>query len=248
VITLDLSEKYMKNIMGASFRALIRDAKIDDRIDRSPFDELPNGWWPKAKKQKIDPFTGKERDQILAYYRQHRPREYPFVYSRFWIGAMRPSEAVALKWRDIDLQTHTIDIRDSRYLGAEDDTKSSASERTVELMLDDEDVLRKIMPLRVNPKTHVFLDEKGRPIDQSEFNRLSFQDVLRILEIRPRPFYNTRHSWISLNLTEGSNPQWVCEQSGTSLAMLAKHYGKYMKTNGGQHLRAYRTRQKAQIA
>ena len=35
------------------------------------------------------------------------------------------------------------------------------------------------------------------PIDQSEFAR-GFQAVLRGLKIRQRPFYNTRHTFISM--------------------------------------------------
>jgi integrase len=101
------------------------------------------------------------------------------------------------------------------------------------------ELLKTILPLRVEPNNYVFTDGKGRPIDQSEFNRCSFQPVLRVLKIRPRPFYNLRHSFISIALTLGSNPKWIAEQTGTSVAMIQEHYGKYIRDDGDALLRAY---------
>jgi integrase len=79
------------------------------------------------------------------------------------------------------------------------------------------------------------------PIDQSEFAR-GFQAVLRVLKIRPRPFYNTRHTFISIALTLGCNQKWIAEQTGTSIAMIQEHYGRYIRDDGDALLRAYETR------
>jgi hypothetical protein len=48
---------------------------------------------------------------------------------------------------------------------------------------------------------------------------------LRALSLRPRPFYNTRHTYISLLLAAGATPLFVCRQTGTSLEMIERHYG-----------------------
>ena len=50
--------------------------------------------------------------------------------------------------------------------------------------------------------------------------------MLRVLKIRPRPFYNTRHTYISYMLEIGGKPLWVARQTGTSLDMIENHYGK----------------------
>lgn len=123
--------KTAQNAVGASLRAMIRDAKfIDKLIDKNPFDDLPPKWWPTAKRQKIDPFTEEEREKILKYYLHNRPyKEYAFVYFRFWTGT-RPFGATALKCGELDLRKHTVDIVGSRYLNAEDNTKTRASDRT----------------------------------------------------------------------------------------------------------------------
>lgn len=44
--------------------------------------------------------------------------------------------------------------------------------------------------------------------------------------IRPRPFYNTRHTYISEMLDLGARPLWVARRTGTSLDMVERHYGR----------------------
>ena len=81
-------------------------------------------------------------------------------------------------------------------------------------------------PLRVEPTSYVFTDGQwGIPIDRSESAR-GFQAVLRVLQIRPRPLYNTRHTFISVALTIGCNQKWLVEQTGTSIAIIQEHCGK----------------------
>src|ERR1051325_6838397 len=127
----------------------------------------------------------------------------------------------------------------SRHLGEENATKTRASRRTISLLPNVVDVLKSILPLRVEPNSYVFTDAQGRRIDQSEFNRCSFQPVLRVLKLRPRPFYNTRHTFISIALTLGCNQKWIAEQTGTSIAMIQEHYGRYIRDDGDLLLRAY---------
>lgn len=40
-----------------------------------------------------------------------------------------------------------------------------------------------------------------------------------------RPFYNTRHTYVSWLLDHGAKPLFVCRQTGTSLEMIERHYG-----------------------
>ena len=185
-----------------------------------------------------DPFTEQERDAILAYYRSYRPRwAYAFVFFRFYTGT-RPSEAVALKWGSVDLLGGKATISLSRHLGEENATKTRASRRTITLLPNVVELLKSIMPLRVEPNSYILTDGQGQPIDQGEFGR-AFQGVLRVLEIRHRPFYNIRHTFISVALTIGCNQKWIAEQTGTSIAMIQDHYGKYICDDGDALLRAY---------
>ena len=46
-----------------------------------------------------------------------------------------------------------------------------------------------------------------------------------MLEMRPRKFYATRHTFISVALSKGCNLKWVAEYCGTSVEMIEKSYG-----------------------
>jgi len=60
---------------------------------------------------------------------------------------------------------------------------------------------------------------------------------LRALSIRERKFYATRYTYISVALSAGVNTKWLAEQCGTSVAMIEKHYGRYIKGDGDAPLR-----------
>ena len=70
--------------------------------------------------------------------------------------------------------------------------------------------------------------------------------MLRVLEIRPRKFYCTRATFISVALSLGSNIKWIAEQCGTSVAMIEKNYGKYIRSDGAAQLKAYLEAKKSQ--
>ena len=46
----------------------------------------------------------------------------------------------------------------------------------------------------------------------------------------------------------GSNPKWVSEQTGTSIAMLQQHYGEYIRDDGDALLRAYVSASKPSVS
>ena len=63
--------------------------------------------------------------------------------------------------------------------------------------------------------------------------------MLRVLGIRRRPFYNTRHIYISVALTAGCNIKWIAEQCGTSVQMIQENYGRYIRSDGDAPMLAY---------
>ena len=53
--------------------------------------------------------------------------------------------------------------------------------------------------------------------------------MLRKLQIRPRPFYNTRHSYASFMLSIGTKMNFISAQTGDREETLKKHYAKYLE-------------------
>src|SRR5262249_37406899 len=142
-----LSLKSARNIIDATFRAMFRDARTVDYIagiqGKDPFAALQ---WPRLKSGKPDPFTEEERDALIAYFCEKAPFYYPFVYTLFFTG-MRTSEALALRWGDIDLKRREIVITKSRYLDEEAGTKTAGSEREIRLLPKLAELLSTIKPL-----------------------------------------------------------------------------------------------------
>ena len=219
-----LKMKSARTIIDASFRAMVRDArKIDHLIDVDPFAALD---WPRMASPKPDPFTEDERDEIIEQFAKKSPFYVPFVHTLFWTGA-RPSELLALRWGDIDLRAGFLSISKSRYLG-DGATKTIGSDRLIRLLPSVLEVLNRIKPLQASEQSYVFLNQQGNPLNFHTWRGGIWYRILRGLEIRPRKPYSTRHTFISVGLSKGVNIKWLAEYCGTSVAMIEKHYGKYI--------------------
>ncbi len=53
--------------------------------------------------------------------------------------------------------------------------------------------------------------------------------MLRVLKIRPRPFYNTRHSYVSFLYSIGARSGFISSQTGDSIKTLESDYAKYIQ-------------------
>ncbi len=56
--------------------------------------------------------------------------------------------------------------------------------------------------------------------------------------IRPRKFFATRHTYISVALSHGVNIKWLAAQCGTPVEMIERNYGRYIRDDGDAPLRA----------
>ena len=151
---------------------------------------------------------------------------------------MRPSEATALRWSDVDLSFGKVSITKSRHLKAEAPTKTRASVRIVTLLPAMVEVLNQLYPLRATEQDHIFLDVSGTPFDAQEWMGRHWNKALRACGVRQRKFYYTRHTYISVALSAGVRIKWLAEQCGASVAMIEKHYGRYIRDDGDAPLRA----------
>jgi len=149
---------------------------------------------------------------------------------------MRPSEALALCWGDMDLKRGEVSITKSLYLGEESGTKTEGSERVIKIHPNVVDVLKAIKPLHVTEKSLVFLNHDGEPINFHTWRAKIWYRALRVKELRVRKPYTMRHTFISVGLTNGVNIKWLGDYCGTSVAMIEKHYGKYIRNDADEQL------------
>jgi integrase len=228
-----LSVKSARNIIDASFRAMMRDARqVDYLIEKDPFEALR---WPRIRNAKPDPFTEDERDQVIAYFKEKIPFYFPFASSLFLTG-MRPSEALALRWGDVDLRRGQLSINKSRYLGSDASPKTPGSDREIAIHGYVVAALESIKPLHVTEEQHVFLNREGNLLNFPTWRKGIWYRALRAKKMRPRRPYTMRHTFISAGLSAGANPKWLADYCGTSLAMIEKHYGKYIRNDSAEQL------------
>ena len=191
--------------------------------------------WPRRQTPKPDPFTEAERDSIIAAFGKKSPFYVPFVHTLFWTGA-RPSELLRLNWGDVDLRAGFITISKSRYNEEEGTPKTAGSDRAIKLIPSVTEVLKRLKPLRVTDKDHVFLNKEGNLLNFHTWRGGIWYRILRGVEIRPRRPYCTRHTFINVGLSNGVNIKWLAEYCGTSVATIERHYGKYIKSDAAEQL------------
>lgn len=172
----------------------------------------------------IDPFS----DGELARFVEVTPNHYrPYIRFLFESG-FRPMEANGLKWSNVNFEHRILSVREGRVLGKDKDPKTERASRDVEITdgmlqaLVDQKTIAKF------PDSYVFVSEKGRPIDISNFRQLIWTPGLKNAELKYRYPYQARHTFATKHLSGGYDPLWIANQMGTSLAMLFKHYAVYI--------------------
>jgi len=233
-----LSVKTVRNVIDSSLRAMVRDARKAGIDAGFPFADVE---WPRSVVPGPDPFIEDERDRLLEFilrkhwrlgrnlgaYREgvHFPY-YAFLFTLFYTG-LRPSEAVALRVRSLDLAAGTLFVERSRSLRSESAPKTSAAARVVRLTARNVEVLKQVIELRAQPDDYVFKNSLGRPIDQRSFYKI-FCATQRALGIRLRDLYATKDTYVSVALTKGVNLTWLSEQTGVMESTLRTHYGRFI--------------------
>jgi len=154
---------------------------------------------------------------------------YRFVFFKYWQGT-RPSEAIALR-RGVDLKYARAGIHKSIVQGHEGGTKTVRSNREIHL----HDNVVKVLseenpaPLSVDPEEYLFTTPAGTPIDVGNFYKREWLPILKSKKIRARPFYNTRHSYVSFLYSIGAKSGFISSQTGDSIKTLETDYAKYIK-------------------
>jgi hypothetical protein len=88
---------------------------------------------------------------------------------------MRPSEAIALRWGDIDVKTGSLSITKARYFGADNPTKTVASEREITVLGGVTEVRRAMKSLNVTEADFVFNPDSA--IQMSEERTCNSEDT-----------------------------------------------------------------------
>jgi len=219
-----------------ALRALVRDMRGQGLLHTEIYDGEFVKKFKEDPDQEPDPFTAKERSRILNWFLENYRHYHDFVYTRFWTG-IRPGEATALRVRDLDLGNTAIFVRRSRSKGDEGGTKTKRR-RVVRLLPEVVEVLRSHISTDADPDDYMFKTKGHRnrkgmivrrsPINQANFQKRIWRQCLESLNIRQRPFYNTRHTYISTLVSLDKHFGFVAKQVGCSVTIIEKHYWKWI--------------------
>jgi len=208
----------------------IFEMAIDDRlIERTPMERIGS----LSHQQPVpDPFDRDKMEQIIDFIRhRYDPQIWHWYEFAFGTG-MRPSEQIALQWRDVDWKRRTVRVQRARVRHVEKGTKTSS--------VRDVDLTDRMMEVLQRQKVHSFMRGGDSPIflnpvtgtpwpDVQDQRKLYFHPALRALGIRSRDAYQTRHAYATTALMAGVNPAYIARQLGhTNPTMLFKHYGKWI--------------------
>lgn len=201
------------------------------------FAVIPKQKTPKPRRGK--PFTTDEikallhvasTDPVCSKYRD-------FILFLFHTGC-RPSEAIGLRWRHVDLPTQQVHICESLSRSPKGGTASHQRVRKptktgTERYLPMNATLVSMFAGKLaelgtpNPDDLVFLSPTGRAIDDHNFTRRIWRRLCDKAGVEYRPTYNARHTRLSHLVEAGYTFLQAAEVAGhTNARMIAETYGR----------------------
>jgi integrase len=206
------------NTICQLLRCILHDAYNNKVIELDPSRTVKK---VRQRKAKVEPFTDREVESILAQADQH----FVPLFQTLLLTGMRPNEAYALTWEDVDFEKLTINIDKGCVDGNLGSTKTEASERVIPMV---ESLVPILLALKGEKATgRVLVNKDGREING---------DVVRVWKracvkagVKYRVLYNLRHSWASRAITRGINIAYIAKLLGhSSPATTLKFYARFM--------------------
>ena len=220
-------------------------AKNSKLIDANPFTcmaseiRLPRSQKADAGDREIEPFTTTERDSIIEAFktnrfchpftsRNHLHSNYAaYVQFLFYTGC-RPSEAIGLQWKNVDIDKQTVLFREAVVQSPggriRKEGLKTQSFRRFKINGQLRQILEEVKPLNRNADSLVFPAAEGGFIVQDNFRKRVWKKILQGLELEYRVPYQTRHTFITLCLDKGIDAKDIAQWVGNSPEIIYKHY------------------------
>lgn len=221
----DLAGKTVNDYVSVLRLAL--QAAVDDRlIQHNPAEPIEA---TQAQKKPPDPFAPAEAEAIIAKLRERCPEDGDFAEFRFFTG-LRTGELIGLRWSSVELRAKRATIIGGRVRGEDRDSTKTGKTRVVDLNSRAIAALTRQRKRTQAAGDHVFLNPRtGQPYDnESEFSRQAWAPCLKLLGIRYRRPYSTRHTYATMMLMAGMTPAYCAGQLGHSVEMFLTTYAKWI--------------------
>lgn len=215
--------------------SLFTQAVNDELIQRNPARSIPA---TRVVKRDLDPFSREEADAVIAkLYELTSGLQtiYACFFEFSFYTGMRPGEAMALRWSEIDTRNRAARVCRIRIYGKiQERTKTKTSR---EVLLNDRalQAIEKARLLTAARSDYVFAPEgsgeRSELYVRSETGPKRYWLLaLRKLGMRHRRMYDTRHTYATMCLMSGMNPAFIAAQLGHSVQILLSTYAKWISS------------------
>ena len=205
-----LSHSTVRRVHAVLHKAL-EEAVKGDLIPRNPAAHANK---PKVKQNEIDPL---DASQAVAFLKAAKGDRFEALYILCLMCGLRQGEALALRWRDIDLDGGTlrVNLQLQRVRGGGGlrfSEPKNASRRTVGLPQRVVSTLKSHRKRQLEEKLRVadyedsglvFASIKGTPIDAQNVVNRYYKPLLKRAGLPPIRFHDLRHSCLSLLAQRG---------------------------------------------
>ena len=208
------------NKVMTPFRMIMNEAA--ERFDfNSPFRGVKS---LRVQRTDIEPFSLEEVNLFLANVR----KDYRDYYlTRFFTG-MRTGEIDGLRWKYVDFERRQILIRETVVNTQMTYPKTDGSQREIFMSQPVYEALQRQREVTANAG-FVFCNSDGNPLYHHNVTARVWHPTLRLLGLKRRPPYQTRHTAATLWLAAGETPEWIARQMGhTTTEMLFRVYSRYV--------------------
>lgn len=205
----------------------------DEIIDDIPTKRIKNN---KPQTPMPDPYTEQETEAILEQFRLagqcNREIMFYWYYVMAFYTGCRPSELLALQWKDIDIDNQIIHI-EKGIVGGRLRKSTKTSQSRIVYMHPKVKVALEALKNYKNAE-YIFTWDNGKRWANYNCCRRRFEKMSKLAKVRYRKAYNCRHTYATIMLMNGVNPAFASNQLGHSMVMLLRIYSKWI--NGKQSI------------
>ncbi|WP_415408231.1 tyrosine-type recombinase/integrase [Sulfurovum sp. CS9] len=207
------------------FQTILEDAMMDEIIKFNPFSRVKAPRLTESREKK--PFLMEDMFLII----DAMPKLMQCYFAIGFFTGMRTGEIIGLKWKDVNFEELTIQVKRSRHQGMETKPKTKSSIREVDIRDALFPYLEQHRAICDNAGIYLFETYMGQPYNTCDkISSHYWKPTLKRLNIPYRNLYQMRHSFASLMISSGEDILWVSNMLGhKDSSMTLEVYAKYVK-------------------
>jgi integrase len=204
---------------GIEYRDLLESIAVKNKKKQSIQDEDSIDIFSVAEVYKI--LEALNNETYCRYEGSHR-QYYRYVYF-CWLTGCRPSEAIALKWDNVDIAKKQIKFCEGQVNASGRIVKKKGTKTVDTRYFRMTEELRQLLDSIPDKTGYVFKNKNGKCISQQALNRV-WRNLLQAMGIRYRIPYQLRHTMISYHANNDHPIHKLAELVGNSEKVIKEHY------------------------